>query len=98
VYSYGNEIYSKQQKGKDTSMIHHLALAAPVVLALLGVPNLAHALDGYGGDRGYGYPHWGWNGYGFSSLVVSKILLIDNSHFICLSAINIPLHLCRSIL
>jgi hypothetical protein len=37
-------------------------LAAPVVLALLGVPNLAHALDE--GYRGYGYPHWGWNGYG----------------------------------
>ena len=46
-------------------MIHPLALAAPVVLALLGVPNLVHAFDGRcGGYRGYGYPHWGWNGYG----------------------------------
>jgi hypothetical protein len=39
-------------------MIHPLASATPVVLALLGVPNLAHAFDGYRG------PHWGWNGYG----------------------------------
>jgi hypothetical protein len=39
-------------------MIHPLALAAPVVLALLGVPNLAHAFDE--DYRGYGYPHWGY--------------------------------------
>jgi tetratricopeptide (TPR) repeat protein len=41
-------------------MIHPLALAAPVVLALLGVPNLAHAFDGYEGYWGYGSPYWGY--------------------------------------
>jgi hypothetical protein len=46
-------------------MIHPLALAAPVVLALLGVPNLALAFDE--GYRGYGYPHWDYGNEGYNN-------------------------------
>ena len=46
-------------------MMHPLALAAPVVLALLGVPNLADALDE--AYRGYGYPHWSYGNEGYKN-------------------------------
>jgi hypothetical protein len=48
-------------------MIHPLVLVAPVVLALLRVPNLAHAFDGYGGYREYGYPHWSYGNEGYDN-------------------------------
>jgi hypothetical protein len=59
--------FTASSRKERTSMIHPLVQAAPVVLALLGVPNLAHALEGYGGYRGYGYPHRGYGDEGYNN-------------------------------